>query len=198
MPRFLRTDADVIAASLAAPEQFASIFDRHAATIHAYLARRVPREADALLGEVFRVAFERRLVYRLDRPDALPWLYGIAWNIVFKERRSTVRGVAAAGRLGGMRDTTVPATEQSDDRLDGASQRSRLTAALASLPDGERETLLLFAWEELSYEAIAEALAVPVGTVRSRLSRARSRLRELLEQHGEEPVVPTHEGGAFR
>jgi RNA polymerase sigma-70 factor (ECF subfamily) len=60
--------------------------------------------------------------------------------------------------------------------------------AIESLPEGEREALLLFAWEELSYQHVADALELPIGTVRSRLNRARSRLRELLDARGKERV----------
>jgi len=65
-----------------------------------------------------------------------------------------------------------------------------LAIALALLGPGERDTLLLYAWEELSYEQIADALAIPVGTVRSRLHRARAVVRELLERSGEEMGDP--------
>ena len=60
----------------------------------------------------------------------------------------------------------------------------RVADAIESLPDWEREALLLFAWEELSYQSVAEALELPIGTVRSRLNRARAHLRELLEPNG--------------
>jgi RNA polymerase sigma-70 factor (ECF subfamily) len=195
----LRTDAEVIVASLESPEDFGVIFDRHCVAIHAYLARRVARESDALLGDVFRVAFERRGSYQLDRPDALPWLYGIAWNVIARERRGVSRHGRALVRAAGMRDTTAHDIEQSNARLDAVADRTALAAAIGSLPDSEREALLLLAWEELSYEAIAEAQGVPVGTVRSRLSRARRRVRELLPRHGEEPVMRAREqrGEAF-
>jgi RNA polymerase sigma factor (sigma-70 family) len=189
----LRTDAELIVASLESPEEFGVIYDRHCVAIHAYLARRVARDSDALLGDVFRVAFERRASYRPDRPDALPWLYGIAWNVIARERRRGARHGRALVRAAGIRETTAHELEQSDARLDAVGARSALAAAIAALPDVEREALLLLAWEELSYEAIAEAVGVPVGTVRSRLSRARRRVRELLPRDGERPVMCTRE-----
>src|SRR2546422_995937 len=64
----------------------------------------------------------------------------------------------------------------------------RVAHAIEDLPDGEREALLLFAWEDLSYQSVAEALELPIGTVRSRLNRARAQLRELLEPGGEKRV----------
>ena len=69
--------------------------------------------------------------------------------------------------------------------LDARVLFPRVADAIESLPDGEREALLLFAWEELSYQSVAEALELPIGTVRSRLNRARARLRELLERDRE-------------
>ena len=64
----------------------------------------------------------------------------------------------------------------------------RVANAIEALPDGEREALLLFAWEDLSYQSVAEALELPIGTVRSRLNRARARLRELLDAKGKDRV----------
>jgi RNA polymerase sigma factor (sigma-70 family) len=72
--------------------------------------------------------------------------------------------------------------------LDARLLFPRVADAIEALPDGERETLLLFAWEDLSYQGVAEALELPIGTVRSRLNRARAHLRELLEPGGENRV----------
>jgi RNA polymerase sigma-70 factor (ECF subfamily) len=68
--------------------------------------------------------------------------------------------------------------------LDARVLFPRVAGAIEALPDGEREALLLFAWEDLSYQSVAEALQLPIGTVRSRLNRARTQLRELLEPRG--------------
>ena len=72
--------------------------------------------------------------------------------------------------------------------LDARLLFPRVADAIEALPDGEREALLLFAWEDLSYQSVAEALELPIGTVRSRLNRARAHLRELLESKGENRV----------
>lgn len=91
------TDAAVIAASLVARACFGAIFDRHATIVHRYLVRRLgPDEADALLGEMFRIAFEKRGTYDPDRPNARPWLYGIATNLVAKYRRTDARRIRAS------------------------------------------------------------------------------------------------------
>jgi RNA polymerase sigma-70 factor (ECF subfamily) len=175
------SDADVIAASIAAPAAFAVVFDRHAATIHRFLARRVePAEAEGLLGDVFRIAFERRAAFDTTYASARPWLYGIAANLVGRHRRSEARRLRAVATLATRRGEPDPGHDAVADRTAATVDAGRSWAALAdaieALPEVERTTLLLYAWEELSYPEIAAALDVPVGTVRSRLHRARQRL----------------------
>src|SRR6476619_3488161 len=90
------SDASVIEASIADPAAFAAIFDRHAASLHRFLARRVePANADNLLGDVCRVAFERRTTFDTARDSARPWLYGIATNLIARHRRSEGRRMRA-------------------------------------------------------------------------------------------------------
>ena len=183
------SDAEVISASLVRPEAFGAIFDRHATVLYRYLVRRVGvDEADLLLGELFRVAFERRATYDTERPAARPWLYGIASRLLAHHRRGEARRLGAMARLAA---AATPANDDNaasaDDRLDAAGMWPRVADAVARLPDGERDALILYVWEELTYDEIAAALGVPVGTVRSRLNRARRRLREL------EPVSGRHD-----
>jgi RNA polymerase sigma factor (sigma-70 family) len=181
------TDASVIVASRAEPEVFGALFDRHARVLFRYLVRRIgPDEADTLLGEVFRIAFEKRSSYDVDRPNARPWLYGIATNLVAKHRRSEARRMQATARLRAQGAPAGDAGERVDASLDAAELWPRVAEAVTELPDGERDALLLFAWEELGYDEIAAALDVPVGTVRSRLNRARMRIRELDRDTGRE------------
>jgi RNA polymerase sigma-70 factor (ECF subfamily) len=180
------TDAQEMARSIAHPVVFTVIFDRHIVAIHRYLERRVGRDgADELAGEVFRIAFERRASYQLDRPNCLPWLYGIAKNLLFKECRRQSRHLRALGRLQGDARWSDTSTEI-DARLDAHALWPNVSAALGRLSADERDVVLLVAWEELSYQEVAEALDVPIGTVRSRLHRARGRLRELIGPCGEE------------
>ena len=175
------SDADVIAASLAEPAAFGAIFDRHASTILRYFGRRVePAAAEGLLGEVFRIAFEQRASFDPSRASARPWLYGIAANLVGRHRRSERRRLHAMARLAARQpiDQNDVVGEHAAGSLDAAEAWSRLAGTVDLLPAVEREALLLFAWENLSYDDIADALGVPVGTVRSRLNRARRRLRD--------------------
>jgi RNA polymerase sigma-70 factor (ECF subfamily) len=185
----LGTDAEVIAASLDAPAGFGTVFDRHAAALFRFLVRRVGRDtADPLLGDVFRIAFERRAHFDLAYASARPWLYGIATNVLAKHRRTEARRLRATAELAATRATVVPddTTEHVADAVDAAQLWPTVADAIAGLPDGERDALLLYVWESLSYDEIAAALAVPVGTVRSRLNRARRRLRELDDADGEQ------------
>jgi RNA polymerase sigma-70 factor (ECF subfamily) len=189
-----RTDADVIAASLDDNGQFATVFDRHAGTVFRFLVRRVGRDAaEELLGDTFRIAFERRAVFDTQRESARPWLYGIANNLLAKHRRTEARRFRATGRLAMERAETDPA----DDVASAIDARDGCRAALhaiTTLPDGERDALLLYVWEELDYDDIATALDIPIGTVRSRLNRARARLREPVVNGGDE--MPSEAAGA--
>jgi RNA polymerase sigma-70 factor (ECF subfamily) len=177
------SDAEVIGRSLGEPEAFGLIYDRHAATLLRFLGRRAgARVAEGLVGELFRIAFERRKAFDLSRGSALPWLYGIGSNLLLKHRRGEARRLRASARIAVGRETA-------DGRATAAALDARLlfprvADAIEGLPDDERQALLLFAWEELPYQSVAEALDLPIGTVRSRLNRARARLRELLESKG--------------
>src|SRR5262245_37672066 len=177
------SDAEVIGRSLSEPEAFGLIYDRHAATLLRFLGRRAgSKVAEGLVGELFRVAFERRKAFDASRSSALPWLYGIGSKLLLKHRRGDARRPRASARMA--------ADPKAADRRAGAAAIEarvllpRVANAIETLPDDERETLLLFAWEELSYDSVAEALELPIGTVRSRLNRARRCLRELLEPRG--------------
>jgi RNA polymerase sigma factor (sigma-70 family) len=181
------SDAEVIGRSLGEPEAFGLIYDRHAATLLRFLGCRAgAKVAEGLVGELFRIAFERRKTFDPSRATALPWLYGIGSNLLAKHRRGEARRLRASARM-------VAAGEAADGRASTAALDARLlfprvADAIEALPDDEREALLLFAWEELPYQSMAEALELPIGTVRSRLNRARAHLRELLEASGKRRV----------
>jgi DNA-directed RNA polymerase specialized sigma subunit, sigma24 homolog len=114
----------VIAGSLETPGAFGVIFDRHGSTLLRFLARRVdPAEAEDLLGEVFRIAFERRSAFEQDRDSARPWLYGIAANVVAKHHRSEARRFRAMARV-------------SARRLLDEDPAERAVAALTPAPGG--------------------------------------------------------------
>src|SRR5918996_1289756 len=168
-------DASIIARSRHEPQVFGEIFERYVSVIHGYLQRRVgPSRADDLCAEVFRIAFQRRARFEPLRETALPWLYGIASNLVHEDVRSELRLLRALARLGGQAVDAEPTAERAAERADAESLREPLFEALSRLDARDRSVLLLVAWEELTYEHVAEALEIPVGTVRSRLNRART------------------------
>ena len=176
-----RTDAVVIGQSLEDPERFGTIFERYFRQIHQYLARRAgPRAAADLAAEVFVVAFSQRARYDLARDCARPWLYGIATNLAGTHRRQEERRYLALARTGA--SLVSPSDEDLiDDRVSALAARPALAAALAGLDRRDRDVLLLVALAGLSYDEVAESLGIPYGTVCSRLSRARRRLRDCLE-----------------
>jgi RNA polymerase sigma-70 factor (ECF subfamily) len=181
------SDAVVIGRSLSEPASFATVYDRHAGLVFRFLVRRVGRDAaDELLGETFRIAFERRSSFDTERPNARPWLYGIATNLLARHRRTEARRLRATARLASSGVPGSVATDAVEAALVADEVLPQVVEAVAGLPDGERDVLMLYAWEELSYDDIAAALDIPVGTVRSRLNRARQRLRELTPATGEE------------
>ncbi|MEV8633200.1 RNA polymerase sigma factor [Streptosporangium sp. NPDC051023] len=180
-PPSFSDDATLIQESLADPDRFAGLFDRHADEIHRYAARRLDdiTAAEDVTAETFLTAFRKRKRYDLSRADARPWLYGIASNLISGHRRSEVRRLKALAR-----QAPEPADgfeERSAERVTADRLRPALATALAGLRSAERDLLLLVAWAELTYEEAAQALGIPVGTVRSRLSRTRTKIRRFLE-----------------
>lgn len=173
-------DATVIQLSRQEPEQFTVLFRRHAPHIQRYVVRRLgPDAADDIVAETFLLAFRQRNGYDPARSDARPWLYGIATNLMGRHRRAEIRLYRALARTGAD-PVTEPFTDRVDDRVSADHVSRQLATALARLFAGLRDTILLAAWSDLSYEEIAVALGVPIGTIRSRLSRARSKLRQIL------------------
>ncbi|MDE3134894.1 MAG: RNA polymerase sigma factor [Acidobacteriota bacterium] len=174
-------DAAAIARSLRDPEAFAAVFDRHFAFVHRYIARRAGRErADDLAAQTFTVAFSHRGRYRDDLGTARPWLLGIATNLIRAANRGDQRVTSIVERLGS--EAAASASAASPAGASSASEADdRLRDALATLQPDQREALLLHALGELTYLEIADALAIPVGTVRSRISRACAALRAELE-----------------
>jgi RNA polymerase sigma factor (sigma-70 family) len=160
------TDAELIRRSQRDPEAFGRVFDRHVAAVHAFAQRRIGRDlAEEVTAETFARGFEARARYDAVHENALPWLLGIASNVLRRHWRTERHRLDAYARAA--RHERPGAAPD----VDGEVLR-----AVARLPRRQREVLLLAAWADLSYAEIATALGVPVGTVRSRLARARSRL----------------------
>ncbi len=182
-------DSAVIKASLAHPEVFGVLVDRYGDRLLRYLRRRVgPSIGDDLASEVFLVAFESRHRYRPRTPTALPWLYGIATNLLRNHSRSEQSRCQALGRLAGQRELDEQAG-RIDDALTAAALVHRLAAVFAQLPGDSRDVLFLVGVEGMSYEDAAVALSVPVGTVRSRLARAREELKKAMPMQDGAPCM---------
>jgi RNA polymerase sigma-70 factor (ECF subfamily) len=173
-------DAGLIAESGRAPERFGVVFDRHAAAIHGYIARRLGRDAaDDLVAETFLVAFRQRGGYDPGQPSARPWLYGIATRLVSRRRRDEVRFFRAIARTGidpAADPVAEPVADEGIRRADARTLHRQLAGALAGLAAADRDALLLVA-DGLSYTEAAQALGVPAGTLSSRVARARRKLR---------------------
>ena len=165
------------------PAAFEQLFDRHANAIYAFCVRRTGDRtvAEDLMSTTFLHAWRRRADMLPTDAGPVPWLYGIATNLVRRHLRGTGRARAARARIPADRPGSDPA-EEIVDRIDGADRADRTMRALATLPAADRELFELCVWQGLSYEEAAVALRIPVGTVRSRLSRARGRLRLTLAE----------------
>ena len=174
-------DGVTIEDSWSTPEKFAEIFDRHYVALFAFCARRVGAVlADDIVNETLCVAFDRRRGYATqERPNARPWLMGIAINVMRHDFRRRLREARAFDRLN-------PKESYPDHELsvvsdfDAIDQMNLVRAALAKVPDQELEALLLSVLDRHTYEQIAEVLQIPIGTVRSRIHRARRHLSDLL------------------
>ena len=162
---------------------FGEIFDRHHATVFRFVARRVgTTDAGDITADIFVRAFSIRERYDKSKPNSLPWLYGIATNVIGDRLRQTERRrrryVAHAAEDGDQ-------FSDADARLVAESASESLNTALAELSSRDRDALLLFALDGLTYAEIANVLRIPPGTVGSRISRARRRLLELMPDLGQ-------------
>ncbi|HEX6844151.1 MAG TPA: RNA polymerase sigma factor [Actinomycetota bacterium] len=176
------TDADLVRASLSDPVAFEAVFDRHFVPVYGYCVRRIGAEAgEDVAALTFLRAFRARGRFRMETSDARPWLLGIAGNLIREHRRAERRHLRLLAKVGRQPVETVP------DPSISTEARTQLAAALLRLSRADRESLLLHVWGGLSYEEIAAATGVPLGTVRSRIHRARRRVRELLAVSGQYP-----------
>ena len=180
------SDADLIERSLRQPGCFGEIFDRHSGGILRYVyARLGPDLAEDATAETFLAAFRRRARYDPARAEVRPWLYGIAARVIGKHRRAERQHQRMLQRngIGGAADAGWMADDFADrcaERVAAEQLRPRIAAAVSGLSRQDRDLLLLIAWAELTYGEAAQALGIPVGTVRSRLSRIRAKIRAAL------------------
>lgn len=165
------------------PGAFAELFDTYARSVynHAFRLTADWSTAEDVMAATYLQAWRSRERVTEEGGSLRPWLLGIATNEARNHTRSNRRYRRVAAALLAS-DLTLP--DHADEvagRLDDSRRIAAAIDALARLRRPEREVLTLCLWEGLDYESAAEALGVPVGTVRSRLSRARARLRTLVD-----------------
>lgn len=188
----LVSDSELIRRSRAEPRVFDQLFERHFDELYRYLAHRTnPSVAEDLAAETFTIAFAKRARYVAFGDSAKPWLFAIATNLIRARSRRERRGLFMLARLAG-REPRSSTDEDADldARGDARDERGRLWAALGDIRRQERDALLLFAWADLSYAEIAVVCDCPIGTVRSRIARARIALSRSLAN-----LDPSHPGG---
>ncbi|MEV4518538.1 RNA polymerase sigma factor [Dactylosporangium sp. NPDC049525] len=178
------TDAEMVQLSRTDTAAFAALYDRHAGGLYRYASQRVgPQTAEDAVADTFLAAFQQRDGYDLDRPDARPWLFGILTRKLARHHRTEQARYRAIARAqadpGAGADEDGPA-DRVAARVTAGAVRAPLAQALRRLPAGDRDVLLLVAWCDFTYEEVAAALGIPVGTVRSRLNRARRKVRDAL------------------
>jgi len=161
--------------SLEDPSRFQGIFERHFDAVRRYAQARIGIDAgEEVAAQTFLIAFSRRASFDPRYPSALPWLLGIATNLIRHHVRSERTRYQALAKL---------AYDEIEDpvgleALDAARIAPMVIEALAEMSSAHRETFLLHAVSQMTYEEIAAALDIPVGTVRSRIFHARRTLRE--------------------
>jgi RNA polymerase sigma factor (sigma-70 family) len=163
------SDAQLLRRSVSEPAVFGELYERHGVAVRRYVVSRVgAANGEDLAAEVFIRAFRGRESCRGENGGALAWLLGVANHVISDHRRLEKRRLAALERL---------FTDQHEFAVEPhLGLTSEVIRALRRLPATDRDTLLLLVWGELSRDELATALGVPVGTVDSRISRARSRL----------------------
>ena len=186
MNRVMETDREL----LRTPAGFGRLFERYGRAIYNYCFRRTAdwSAAEDLTSVVFLEAWRKRRDIRLQDGSLLPWLYGVATNVLRNRSRSLRRYSAALARL--PRGLEADFADDVAERLDDEGQMRTILEAFEGLSKRDQDVLALCVWSELSYAEAAVALDVPVGTVRSRLSRARARLRDEAELTPQRRPVP--------
>ena len=172
-------------------DAFGELFKRHHRLVYNYCFRRTASwsTAEDLMAIVFLEAWRTRRHMQLHDGSLLPWLYAIATNVTRHENRSRARHRAALTRVAS-RLTDVP--DHADEIIDRISDEQRMQqarAAFTQLPQREQDVLELSVFAGFDYTQIGAVLGIPVGTVRSRLSRGRSRLRRIvgeIDNHDDE------------
>jgi RNA polymerase sigma-70 factor (ECF subfamily) len=173
-------DAGALPASDADAAFLAALYDRHAAQLYRYASQRVGEQAaEDLVADTFLAALQGRARYDPAHADARPWLFGILTRKLARHYRAEKARHRAFARSASETVADSPA-DRVAAQVTAAAVRARLSAAIGRLSQGDRDVLLLVAWCDFSYDEVAAALGIPLGTVRSRLNRARRKVRDAL------------------
>ncbi|MFC7546746.1 RNA polymerase sigma factor [Plantactinospora sp. GCM10030261] len=166
------------------PEAFGVLFDRHSKAVYNHCFRLTASWATAedTTQSTFLITWRKRDQVRLVNDSLLPWLLSVATNAVRDERRSARRWLAALMRLPPERDAAVEVADLAADRVDDMRRMHTVLRAVRRLPRAEREALMLCVWSSVSYADAAAVLGITEGSVRARVSKARSRLKRLLSE----------------
>jgi RNA polymerase sigma-70 factor (ECF subfamily) len=178
------SDGELWAAATAGSSgAFGVLFDRHARAVYNHCFRLTASwtAAEDHTQNTFLLAWHKRASVALRNDSALPWLLAVATNMVRGERRSVRRRLRLAEQVPADRPIEDHADEVAQ-RLDDERRMARVLAATQSLPRGEREAVALCVWSQVSYADAAAVLGIAEVSVRSRVSRARSRLAGLLAE----------------
>ncbi len=183
-------DAQVLSVSMDDTERFAVLYDRYAGQLFRYAYQRAgDQAAQDIVADTFLAAFQQRASFDPGRGDVRPWLFGILTRKLARHHRAEKARYRALARAASPEAEEGPA-DRITARVSAAALRGPLARALARLSAGDRDVLLLIAWADCSYEEVAAALDIPIGTVRSRLNRARRKVREAL---GTDPATGEEE-----
>jgi RNA polymerase sigma factor (sigma-70 family) len=178
------------------PDAFGTLFDEHATAVynHAFRLTGNWSTAEDVMALTFLEAWRLRDRVQSDGGSLRPWLLGIATNIARNAQRARRRYEAALSRL--PPPDVVPDFAQAlADRIDDAQSVAAVNAALSTLRQAEREVVSLCIGSGLDYAATAEALGIPVGTVRSRLARARKKLAKVVRDQEPRKTEPAADSG---
>ncbi|MEV3914089.1 RNA polymerase sigma factor [Streptomyces canus] len=165
------------------PDAFAELFDECARVVysHAYRLTADWSLAEDVMSTTFMEAWRRRASVEAEGGSLRPWLLGIATNVVRSRHRSNRRYRSAVSAAAAAEERVEDHAEETAGRLDDRRRLNATMAALSLLRGPEREVLTLCLWEGMEYVEAARVLGIPVGTVRSRISRARAKLRKLAD-----------------
>jgi RNA polymerase sigma-70 factor (ECF subfamily) len=155
--------------------EFAARYDEHHLAVYRFAARRLgPETAEDVVAEAFTIAWSRIESFDPARGQFVSWLFGIVTNVIARHHRQETRQWRAFAKVG------VAGPDSFDDelasRLDADVRWPHVAAILAGMSSRDRDVLLLHVWQEMSYQQVADTLDIPIGTVRSRIARARGRL----------------------